>query len=170
MERMKSPSPASSTLITSAPSSPSSPAQNGAEIRVPTSTTRMPFSGPRPSSATRQPQHPLAHQRALNLVGAREDGGRLVIEPRALPGAVVGVARGALPQRRGRAEDVERRLVQPLGHLAPVQLEGAALGAGCLTLGEPGERAPVVQLEEADLGGGLSQLLAQAPVVEAPVV
>ena len=46
MVRMKSPSPGSSTLITSAPSSPSSPAQKGAEIRVPTSTTRMPASGP----------------------------------------------------------------------------------------------------------------------------
>ncbi len=46
MVRMKSPWPGSSTLITSAPSSPSSPAQNGAEMRVPTSTTLMPLSGP----------------------------------------------------------------------------------------------------------------------------
>ena len=36
MVRMKSPSPGSSTLITSAPSSPNRPAQKGAEIRVPT--------------------------------------------------------------------------------------------------------------------------------------
>ena len=42
MVRMKSPPPGSSTLMTSAPSSPRSPAQNGAEIRVPTSRTRMP--------------------------------------------------------------------------------------------------------------------------------
>src|SRR5271166_530702 len=42
---MKSPSPGSSTLITSAPSSPSSPAQKGAEILVPTSTTRTPARG-----------------------------------------------------------------------------------------------------------------------------
>ena len=32
--------------MTSAPSSPSSPAQNGAEMRVPTSMTRSPSSGP----------------------------------------------------------------------------------------------------------------------------
>src|SRR5580700_9562944 len=46
MVRMTSPSPGSSILMTSAPSSPSSPAQKGAEIRVPTSITRRPESGP----------------------------------------------------------------------------------------------------------------------------
>ena len=42
---MKSPPRGSSTLITSAPISPSSPAQNGALMRVPTSMTRTPSSG-----------------------------------------------------------------------------------------------------------------------------
>ena len=82
MVRMKSPPPGSSTLITSAPSSPSRPAQNGAEILVPTSMTRMPCSGPpgvgesamTPSSAAGQAEHPLAHQRALDLVRPGEDG------------------------------------------------------------------------------------------------
>src|ERR1017187_7563773 len=46
MVRMKSPPTGSSTLMTSAPSSPSSPAQNGAEMRVPTSRTRIPWRGP----------------------------------------------------------------------------------------------------------------------------
>src|ERR1035441_2635243 len=46
MVRMKSPPTGSSTLMTSPPSSPSSPAQNGAEMRVPTSRTRMPWRGP----------------------------------------------------------------------------------------------------------------------------
>ena len=59
--------------------------------------------------------------------------------------------------------------MQPLRHLAPVELERAALGTRCLALGQPGQRAPVVQLEQPHLGGGLGQLLAQAPVVEAPV-
>src|SRR5947209_982578 len=45
MVRMKSPPLGSSTLITSAPCSPNTPAQKGAEIRVPTSTTRIPSRG-----------------------------------------------------------------------------------------------------------------------------
>src|SRR3954465_7200560 len=43
---MKSPVPGCSILITSAPCSPSSPAQNGAAMRVPRSRTRRPVSGP----------------------------------------------------------------------------------------------------------------------------
>src|SRR5437763_953233 len=46
ISRMKSPRPGCSTLTTSAPISPSSPAQNGAAMRVPRSRTRRPSSGP----------------------------------------------------------------------------------------------------------------------------
>src|SRR5215217_879104 len=46
ISRMKSPLPGCSTLTTSAPISPSNPAQNGAAIRVPRSSTRKPSSGP----------------------------------------------------------------------------------------------------------------------------
>src|SRR5580698_6812864 len=52
MVRMKSPSPGSSTVMTSAPISPSSPAQNGAEMRVPTSRTLRPDNGPEAVGAT----------------------------------------------------------------------------------------------------------------------
>src|SRR4051794_5708734 len=43
---MKSPPRGCSTLMTSAPCSPSRPAQNGAAMRVPRSRTRRPASGP----------------------------------------------------------------------------------------------------------------------------
>src|SRR5438477_10576628 len=46
ISRMKSPRPGCSILTTSAPCSPSSPAQNGAAIRVPRSRTRRPARGP----------------------------------------------------------------------------------------------------------------------------
>ncbi len=46
MLRMKSPTPGSSTLITSAPRSASRVAANGAATRVPRSRTRTPASGP----------------------------------------------------------------------------------------------------------------------------
>ena len=83
MVRMKSPSPGSSTLITSAPSSPSNPAQNGAEIRVPASTTLMPARGPamcssatsgqgRGSPRTRSP----TSVRWISLVPAKIDDAR----------------------------------------------------------------------------------------------
>src|SRR5688572_20462921 len=110
---MKSPLPGCSILITSAPISPSNPAQNGAAMRVPRSSTRNPSSGPliaRPALLTvhtgqicpvctdrttagspRQTQHSLADDVALDLVGSGEDRRRLVVEPAALPAAVAGV-------------------------------------------------------------------------------
>ena len=75
-----------------------------------------------------QAEHPLADDVALDLVGAGEDRRRLVVEPRPLPLAVARVAVGAAPQRRGRAEHGIADVVQPLAHLAPVELERAALG------------------------------------------
>ena len=51
ISRMKSPPRGCSILMTSAPCSPSSPAQNGAAMRVPRSRTRTPASGPLTSSA-----------------------------------------------------------------------------------------------------------------------
>src|ERR1700722_2887216 len=104
MVRMKSPSPGSSTLITSAPSSPSRPAQNGAEIRVPTSITRSPASGPSAMTGAWQAGHPLADDVALDLGGAGPDGRRLVVQPRPLPRAVARVVGRPLPQRGGRAD------------------------------------------------------------------
>src|SRR4051812_22092578 len=116
---MKSPAPGCSILMTSAPCSPSSPAQNGAAMRVPRSRTRSPSSGPVVILASPEPvfgpsgrqnpgarssgesQHALADDVALDLVGAGEDRRRLVVEPAALPAAVARVAVGVAPQRRG---------------------------------------------------------------------
>src|SRR5690242_21879222 len=50
---MKSPEPGCSILTTSAPCSPSRPAQNGAAMRVPRSRTRRPVSGPAIASGLR---------------------------------------------------------------------------------------------------------------------
>src|SRR5690242_7382876 len=113
---MKSPVPGCSILTTSAPCSPSSPAQNGAAMRVPRSSTRTPESGD-PGMVlnlrrgafggrrlSRHPEHALAQDVALDLVGAGPDRRRLVVEPRPLPGAVARVAVGTVPERRGGAE------------------------------------------------------------------
>src|SRR5271166_4559293 len=70
---MKSPCPGSSTLMTSAPSSPSSPAQNGAEILVPTSTTRTPARGPGPGGVSPDPATSGAVRRCVALVPVGED-------------------------------------------------------------------------------------------------
>src|SRR5438045_5441095 len=121
---MKSPPWGCSTLMTSAPCSPSSPAQNGAEIRVPTSTTRTPSRGPLTAGGSPgEAQHPLAHDVALDLVGAGEDRRRLVVEPGALPAPVARVVGRAPPQRRRLAQHHHGGVVQALGHLAPVELE-----------------------------------------------
>src|SRR3954453_14017309 len=131
---MKSPEPGCSLLITSAPISPSSPAQNGAAMRVPRSRTRSPSSGPPlmafPSTwhtelcasysengdgtSSRQSEHSFADDVALDLVGAGEDRRRLVVEPTALPAAVARVAVGVAPQRRGGAEHGHGGVVQTL--------------------------------------------------------
>src|SRR5436190_21797113 len=115
---MKSPVPGCSILMTSAPSSPSSPAQTGAAMRVPRSSTRSPSSGPLmafPSTtytllcasylenergwrSSWQSQHSLADDVALDLVRAREDRRRLVVEPAALPAAVAGIVVRIAPQ------------------------------------------------------------------------
>src|SRR5215469_13795227 len=74
-------------------------------------------------------EHALADDVALDLVRARPDRRRLVVEPRALPGPVAGVVDRAVPQRRGRAEHRHDRVVEALAHLAPGELHRAALGA-----------------------------------------
>ena len=94
------------------------------------------------------------------------DRRRLVVEPRPLPRAVAGVVVGAVPQRRGRAEHGHHGVVQALAHLAPVELERAALGPGRLALGDARQRAPVVQLEQAHLDGRLREPRAEPVVVE----
>src|SRR5437870_3119182 len=106
------------------------------------------------TSATGQSQHTLADDVALYLVGAGEDRRGLVVEPGPLPGAVARVSVGAPPQRRGGTEHGHGRVVQALAHLAPVQLEGAPLGARLEALLQSGQRAPVVELEELDLDRG----------------
>src|SRR5882672_2465942 len=95
----------------------------------------------------REAEHPLADDVALDLVAAREDRRGLVVEPRALPHAVARIVAGPLPQRRRRAEHRHGRVVQPFGHLAPVELQRTALGPGLEALLEAREGAPVVQLE-----------------------
>src|SRR5207253_11033821 len=94
----------------------------------------------------REAEHPLADDVALDLVAAREDRRRLVVEPRPLPHAVARIVAGPLPQRRRRAEHRHGAVVQPLGHLAPVELQRAAVGPRLAALLEAAERAPVVQL------------------------
>src|SRR5438105_631639 len=116
-------------------------------------------------SVTRQPQHALADDVALDLVGAGEDRRGLVVEPRALPGAVARIAISAAPQRRRRAQNGHCGLVQALAHLAPVQLQCRPLGPRLQTLLHPGQRAPVVELEQLHLYERLGEALAQAPVV-----
>ncbi len=70
MSRMKSPRPGCSILMTSAPCSPSRPAQKGAAMRVPRSRTRTPASGPltwrnrRPAPASPRPCRPPCAPRA----------------------------------------------------------------------------------------------------------
>src|SRR5207302_10376645 len=102
-----------------------------------------------------QAEHALADDVALDLVGAGEDRRRLVVEPRALPPPVARVVAGALPERCRRPEHGQGSVVQALRHLAPVELEGAALGARLRALLEPAEGAPIVPLEQADLDVGL---------------
>jgi len=103
---------------------------------------------------------------ALYLVRAGEDRSSAVVEPGPLPRAVAGIARRASPQRGGRTEDVHRKAVESLAHLAPVELRDASLGPGLSAVLELRERPPVLQLEEADLDIGLRESPAQPRVVE----
>src|SRR5215471_13288978 len=95
-----------------------------------------------------QTEHALTDDVALDLVRARPDRRCLVVEPRALPGPVARVVGRAVPQRRRRAEHGHHRVVQALAHLAPGELHRAALGAELASVCEPGEAAPVRQLEQ----------------------
>ena len=134
MVRMKSPPAGSSILMTSAPMSPSSPAQNGARdagadvdapagprvaadrrVRHAAVTTSWPGEG---GPSTRSPRI----VRWISFVPAHTRR-RLVVEPRALPLAAAGVVVGLAPQRRGVAEHGHDGVVHALGHLAPVQLQ-----------------------------------------------
>ena len=56
--------------------------------------------------------------------------------------------------------------MQALAHLAPVELQDAALGPGLEPVLQLGQRAPVVELEQPDLDVGLGQPAPQARVVE----
>src|SRR5262249_44424810 len=90
ISRMKSPRPGCSILTTSAPISPSRPAQNGAAMRVPRSRTRTPSSGavmPRCASHLRPPKGRNASWLVPPLLGAH----RLHT---ALLGGLGGVQRG----------------------------------------------------------------------------
>src|SRR5207249_1476523 len=98
-----------------------------------------PITGDPTGWLTRQPQYPFADDVALDLVRSREDRRGLVVEPRALPATVAGIVAGAAPQRGGGPEDSHRRVVQSLGHLAPVELQEAALGTWLLSLLEARE-------------------------------
>src|ERR1700716_698282 len=99
----------------------------------------------------REAEHPLPDDVALDLVGAREDRRRLVVEPRALPDTVARVVGGALPPGRRDAEPPHGGGGQSLGPLAPVELERAALGPRLTAPLEPRQGAPVVELEQAHL-------------------
>src|SRR5437660_6314637 len=82
MVRMKSPTPGCSILMTSAPSSASSVAANGAPIRVPRSSTRTPSSAPvTGSEVSVAVLEDLLHRRFLLARGQHvERGLRVVLE------------------------------------------------------------------------------------------
>src|SRR5262245_58733814 len=105
--------------MSSAPCSPSNPAQNGAAIRVPASMTRTPASfevtcypQSRRFRLTGEAEDALADQVALDLVRAGEDRSGLVEEVRTLPRAVAGIAGRAFPERGCRSEHVEGDVVE----------------------------------------------------------
>src|SRR3954447_9854791 len=172
ISRMKSPPPGCSIFTTSAPISPSRPAQNGAAMRVPRSSTRNPSSGPlistpacllRTACAPRTPcgrrlraprgslRLPWEAERALtdhvplDLVRARPDRARLVVEPAALPRAVAGIVGRIAPQRRRLTEHRHRSVVHPLAHLRPPQLVDRPDRTRLATLGRARDGTLVVK-------------------------
>src|SRR5947209_7094412 len=136
-----------------------------ASARFKVTVATAPSTSYKTTSATGQSQHAFADDVALDLVGAREDRRRLVVEPRALPRAVTGIVGRTPPEGGGRTQHGHRRLVQAFAHLAPVQLECRPLRPRLQTLLHPGQRAPVVELEQLHLHERLGEALAQAPVV-----
>src|SRR6266567_2156063 len=82
------------------------------------STVSMGGAPPYPVLASGQTEHTLADDVALDLVGPGPDRRRLVVEPGSLPLA---------HERRVRSKGGHAYIVQPFRHLAPVQLQAAAL-------------------------------------------
>src|SRR5690242_19079920 len=123
--RVKSPRPGISTLMTSAPSAPSTQVQYGPASMWVQSTTRRPASGPgRPASLTGEHRLPLREEGvdALLQVAARED---LLVPARPVPDRAAAGA-GA------EVDDLLRRLhgERRVGGQEAGQLPGARLEPG----------------------------------------
>src|SRR5579885_2834286 len=128
---MKSPVPGCSTLMTSAPCSPSNPAQNGAAMRVPRSRTRTPSSGPLIGRSTRRavPRSSWAgllglHRGHATLLAGRgpvEGGGRVgheLVDPEVLAPrvALAHAIKGAVDRRLDGGRRQRRDEGGLLGH------------------------------------------------------
>src|SRR5947199_1827867 len=103
---------------------------------------------------------------ALDLVGAGPNRAGLVIEPRPLPRAVAGIVARAPPKRLRGPDDRHRDVVQPFAHLAPPQLVDAADRPRFFALRGARDRAPVVQLKDANLDECLREARTEPRVVE----
>src|SRR3954454_2370157 len=109
---------------------------------------------------SRQTQHPLPDDRALNLARPAHDRVGSSGQPAASP--FTGREQGL------RSEHRTRSVVQTLAALGPHKFHHTRLRPDLVAAGQPGQGASVVETEDLDIDPRLNQPLADTWVVEGP--
>src|SRR5258708_34667692 len=102
--------------------------------RAEASTQPVDYGSGRHLASAREPEDALGDDVALDLRRARVDGLRLRPHPTVLPPAVLDRIRRARRQRAIKTLNANRRLLDALVHLAPVQLGERRFRSRCLAM------------------------------------